>query len=134
MGKKKEKNYDAAVRGFQSIINILIFILVAVVIVLLGRLSYRFGYNVFYEQPVAQAPGEDIQVTIPEGSSAHEVGKLLEDKGLIEDSLVFTVQERLSAYHNDIKPGVYTLNTSQTATEMLAIMSPADEEEEENNG
>lgn len=134
MGNKKEKNYEATVMGFQSIINLLIFILVSVVIILFGRLSYNFGYNVFYEQPLAEAPGEDVAVTIPEGSSAREVGKILEKEGLINDVLVFVVQERLSAYHNDIKPGTYTLNTSQRTTEMLAVMSPADEEEEEKNG
>ena len=131
MSKKKEKPFEAAILGFQSITRLLIFILAAVIIILLGRLSYKFGYNVFYEQPVAEAPGTDVVVTIPEGVSAHQIGKLLEEAGLIEDAWVFTVQERLSAYHNDVKPGPYTLNTAQRPTEMLAVMSPADEEEEE---
>ena len=53
MSKKKEKPFEAAILGFQSITRLLIFILAAVIIILLGRLSYKFGYNVFYEQPVA---------------------------------------------------------------------------------
>ena len=55
------------------------FLWSSVIIILLGRLSYKFGYNVFYEQPVAEAPGTDVVVTIPEGVSAHQIGKLLEE-------------------------------------------------------
>ena len=64
----------------------------------------------------AMSPGEGQQVTvvIKEGASAYKVGKTLEQKGLIKDALAFTIQERMSAYHGQIKAGTYLLSTAYT--------------------
>ncbi len=48
---------------------------------------------------------------------------MLKENGLIKDVSVFVVQEKLSEYSGEIKPGVYVLNTSMTAEEMIAVMS-----------
>ena len=124
---KKQKRYRAAVEGLRSALHILILILVVLIIVFLGRFSYRFGYAVFNEKAMEEAPGRDIAVTIPELPSARDVGEVLKEAGLIEDVRVFIVQERLSAYHDKVKAGEYTLNTSMTPTEMLAILCPEEE-------
>ncbi len=57
------------------------------------------------------------------GHSAEELGQLLEDKGLVRDHNLFYLQLKLSAYSGHIKPGIYTLNTSMTAKDMMVIMS-----------
>ena len=44
-------------------------------------------------------------------------------KGVIADDTIFRVQEYLSDYHEQIKPGTYILNTEQTTEEILAILS-----------
>ena len=44
------------------------------------------------------------------------------------------VQELLSAYHKEIKPGIYDLSTDMTAAQMLEIMStPAQQDTQEEN-
>ena len=90
--------------------------------------AYDYGYRIFAEEPIDREPGIDVNVAIVEGKSVKDIGKLLEDKGLIRDARLFVFQEKLSEYAGDLRPGNYTLNTSQTPYEMMAIMSATDEE------
>lgn len=69
-------------------------------------------------------------MSITSGKSAKEVGQLLESKGLIRDAKLFTLQELISDYHGKIQPGIYTLSSSMTADEMLAIMAAEAETDE----
>ena len=62
-----------------------------------------------------------------------EIGEILDKNGLISSPYIFTLQERLSAYHGKLKEGTYILNTSQTPTEMMQIMS-AETEDAESEG
>lgn len=55
----------------------------------------------------------------------------LEDKGLVRDHNLFYLQLKLSAYSGHIKPGIYTLNTSMTAKDMMVIMSSDKSDEEQ---
>jgi len=99
----------------------------------LGFSAYDFGYRVFAEEPVTGEPGRDIDVTIPMGSSAMEIGEILENSGLIRDKRLFFLQERLSEYHGKLSPGEYTLNTSQTAQDMMEIMAEEEESSTESS-
>ena len=64
-----------------------------------------------------------------EGETAKEIGANLEKNGLIRDAALFRIQEMLSAYKDEMKPGTYELSTSMTTDEMMAIMSMGAEEE-----
>lgn len=118
-----------------SIVGVVVRILIAFVVVILiyrGAMGcYDFGYRIFTEMPMALEPGQDVTVIINEGSSTVAIGRILEENGLINDAALFVVQEKLSEYSGEIKPGVYVLNTSMTAEKMIAVMSGNAEEEEE---
>ncbi|MBR3040704.1 MAG: endolytic transglycosylase MltG [Lachnospiraceae bacterium] len=94
--------------------------------------AYDYGFRIFAEKPVDREPGIDVNVAIVEGKSVKEIGKLLEEKGLIRDGGLFVWQEKFSEYAGELKPGAYTLNTSMTPLEMMAIMA-AEQEETEGN-
>ena len=131
----KRKNgvaYTAAVMGARGIIRILLYALVVIFFLFLARTAYTWGYAVFNEQAMAAEPGLEVQVTIPEGASAMEIGVILDKNGLISSPYIFTLQERerLSAYHGKLQHGTYILNTSQTPTEMMKIMAGEKEEGE----
>ncbi len=117
-------NVNKVVFRFVSIsFSILIMLVVCIGIYKASAFCYDFGYRIFAEKPIEEAPGTDIVVMISEGDSASDIGNVLEDRGLVRDSQLFVVQYYLSAYKDDIKPGTYTLNTSMTAKEMMAVMS-----------
>ena len=93
--------------------------------------AYDYGYRVFAEEPVTVGEGRTISISVGAGDSVRDIGKNLEEKGLIRDANLFFVQELLSEYHGKIIPGIYDLNTSMTNDEMLEIMSSEQEEEED---
>jgi peptidoglycan lytic transglycosylase G len=50
-----------------------------------------------------------VQVTVPKGSSVSEVGDLLSDKGVIDDSTLFQVRVTLAGKRSEIYSGHFTL-------------------------
>lgn len=86
----KRKNgvaYTAAVMGARGIIRILLYALVLIFFLFLARTAYTWGYAVFNEQAMAAEPGLEVQVTIPEGASAMEIGEILDKNGLISSPI-----------------------------------------------
>ena len=106
-------------KTIQIIFRIFIVTIIVYVAAKLGTIAFDFGYRVFTEPAVAEAPGDDVLVQVKEGMEAGELAEVLEEKGLVRDSNLFLLQYRLSAYWKRIEPGVYTLNTSMTAKEMM---------------
>ena len=103
--------------------GIMLVVVVVYTTVTFSAKAYDFGYRVFTEAPMAERPGENVEVTIELGMSAADIGDLLKEKGLVRDADLFVVQYTLSAYSGEILAGTYTLNTSQTAKEMIMIMA-----------
>ena len=97
----------------------------------LGFKAYDFGFRVFAEEAISSGTGRDVKVKIPMGASAIDIGEILEKSGLIRDKKLFFIQERLSEYHGKLSPGEYTLNTAQTARDMMEIMAADSEESTE---
>ncbi|MCI8482776.1 MAG: endolytic transglycosylase MltG [Lachnospiraceae bacterium] len=114
-----------------SALSVLIFILILFVILKAGTGAYDFGYRIFTETAVDRKPGQDKTVRVLKGMNGMELGSLLEEKGLVESGILFAVQLRLSSYYSKVKPGKYTLNTSQTAEEMIQILAGEEIEEKE---
>jgi UPF0755 protein len=111
------------------VIWILVYICLAVAIIFLGREAYTLGYQIFDGSAVDEKDGKDVAVTVTDDMSVSDIGKMLKDKGLIDEQiLAFRVQELLSEYHDQILPGSYILNTSQTVEEMLEILAQVNTE------
>ena len=109
-------------------------VMIAVVVILIYKVAgkaYDFGYAIFEDKPISSGTGREVTVSITEGKTAKDIGKILESKGLVEDATVFWIQNILSSYKDELKPGMYTLSTSMTPTEMMEIMSAEEVVEEE---
>lgn len=125
----QDAGYNTAVSGAKKIVRILVYLLVLLAIVLAGRTAFGFGYDIFGQKPAdSEMDAQEVTVTITDEMSINDVGKLLESKGLIEKSRVFWIQEKLSDYSGEMKPGTYVLNTAQTVEEMLKVMSSEETE------
>lgn len=123
------KQMAGAVLG--TVIRLTIAIVVIYFIYNIGIDSYNFGYRVFADVAMEISPGRDKDITVVAGKSVMEIGEILENAGLVKDARIFWAQEILSDHHGELKPGIYTLNTSMTGTEIIAAMSGGDEEEED---
>lgn len=112
-----------------SILSISIMVLVVIVVLRAGKTAYDMGYRIFMEPAMEEAPGQDVTVEVKKGMSPMELGELLEGKKLVDSGVLFMLQLQVLDYNDKLKPGTYTLNTSQTAKEMMQVM--AEEEVEE---
>ena len=123
----KSKTTALHLMGF--ILNILMMVLVVFVVIQLASVAYNLGYRVFTEPAMDESLGRDVMVEVDQNMSDWDLGIELEEKGLVENHLLFTIQLKLSSYKKDIKPGLYTLNTSMTAKELMQVMAKEENEE-----
>lgn len=110
-----------------------VVLLVAVIYVICrgAEICYDYGYRIFTEPAMTtQENGRTVTVTVGRDMSALDIGKLFESRGLIRDAKLFVLQYYLSEYKEDVKPGVFELNTSMTVEDMMAVMAKGADEEE----
>lgn len=60
-----------------------------------------------------------LEITIPPGMTAHDIGALLEEKGLIRSATIFAWTARLHGQSQDLEAGIYLLNGTLTTPEIL---------------
>ena len=124
-------NLNKVVFRFVSIsFSILVILLVLIGFVKIGTYCYDFGYRVFTEAPVDAEPGRDVIVQISDDMSDMDIAKELKEKGLVENAKLFFVQLKVSAYSGRLHSGVYTLNTSMTARDMMVLMQSSTDDTE----
>ncbi len=65
---------------------------------------------------------EPVEVVVPKGATAAEVGVLLEEAGGIRSSLAFRLMASFRGGGSDIKAGVYPLRTNMPLDEVFVLM------------
>ncbi len=110
--------------------SVLAVILILMFLLWVGRRGYEFGYRIFTETAASEPPGKDVVVLIRSDMSKRDVAKLLEEKGLVKDDLLFLAQYALTDY-DKIEPGTYTMNTSMSVHEIAELMEGEAESETE---
>ena len=110
-------------------ITVLFCVLVVCGLYRVGLKSYDFGYRVYTEPPVSQDGGTEALVQITEDMGTKELAATLEEKGMVRDQRLFYFQAKLSGFK--LEPGVYKVSSAMTARELMAAMTPVEEEAEE---
>lgn len=109
---------------FATVLKVAVSIIVIFVVYRTALVAYDYGYRIFTEPAMAmEGQGRDVQVEITMGKNVMQIGEILEEKNLIRDAKIFYIQNLLSEYKDELHPGVYNLNTSMTAREIMAIMA-----------
>lgn len=113
-------------------LRLIIYALVILILYEGVTIGYEFGHEIFASTAVSPAPGTDKTIVVEDGRSSLQVGKQLEEEGLIRNGYAFWIQSMF--YEYDIYPGAYVLNTSMTSKEMLEVLSVKPEKTEEAPG
>ena len=129
MGDTRDRVGNAGVIVAGGAFKIALYVCIVVLIIWLGRLSYQSGHDIFDQQPMSPREGQEITVVVKEDDSVYDIAKTLESKGLVEDAKVFWIQEKLSNYKGQMKPGTYLLSTAYEPSRLLAIMAGDAEQE-----
>ena len=122
--KRFEDKRSAALFAGMSVCRLLIWVLAAWILIKAGKSAYSFGYQVFAQRPVSSPPGKNVSVTVSEGMTGAELGESFEEIGNLS-GMPRSSRCRWSCQNikNQIHPGTYILNSSQTADEMLAVLA-----------
>ena len=129
MGDTRDRVGNAGVIVSGGAFKIALYVCIVVLIIWLGRLSYQSAHDIFDQQPMSPGEGQEITVVVKEDDSVYDIAKTLESKGLVEDAKVFWIQEKLSNYKGQMKPGTYLLSTAYEPSRLLAIMAGDAEQE-----
>ena len=129
MGNTRERAGAAGVAVAGGFFKIALYVCVVVLLFWVGKSSYQFGHDVFNQQAVSPGDGQEVTVVIKQDDSLYKIAKTLEKKGLVNNALVFYVQENLSNYHGKLQPGTYLLSTAYTPNRIMGILA-GDEEQE----
>jgi UPF0755 protein len=93
----------------------LIFAVIAALFVLWGLISLF--------QPFHGEGSGKVQVTVPKGSSVSEVGDLLSEKGVIDDSTMFQVRVTLAGKRSEIYSGNFVLANDMSYGDAIEALS-----------
>ena len=129
MGDTRDRMGNAGVAVASGAFRMALYVCVVVLIIWIGKVTYQFGYDVFNQQAMSPGEGQEVTVVVKEDDSAYDIAKTLESKGLVEDALVFWVQEKISNYSGQMKPGTYLLSTAYTPSRIMGILAGDAEQE-----
>ena len=96
-------------------------IIAIAVLALLFVFVFPMGAD-FLNIPVSK-DGEEVLVTIEDGTSTYGIGKVLKENELIRSSMVFLLKVKTSEYSGKLTSGTYTLSPKMTITEICQNLS-----------
>lgn len=120
------RSENQTLRVLGAIARLALLAVAAMFVIRVAKVFYGYGYEIFAQTPMSEPPGRKVTITVEKGDSVSDIGKLLEEKGLIQEDplgLLFKMQERFSENHGKIVPGTYELHSAMTPDEMIAVMS-----------
>ncbi len=105
----------AARRRRRTLAAIVIAAFVFLVIVGVGALLVSIYFS-------TGSPGPPVTVTIPEGSSLHDVAVLLEQAGVVKRARAFEIRVETDGHAGDLKSGTYRLHTNEPYDSLVATL------------
>ncbi len=94
------------------------FVLVALLAILVLGILMLF-------QPFGSAEGSPVEVTIPTGSSARDIGDQLAKAGVVDSGLLFSVRATISGKRGDLRSGPHRLRHDMSYASAIAALSKA---------
>lgn len=91
-------------------------------ILLAGVGAVLAGFLLYQHATQPGVAGEPVKLTIPEGVTGHDAGRLLAEKGLIEHEIFFRLALRVDRVRKPIKQGWYSLPQGLSALELLHLL------------
>jgi UPF0755 protein len=91
----------------------------ALILILVVVLLAAGGFGVYRYAVGASGPTRPVAVEIAAGSTAADVGELLEGRGVIRSALAFRISAQLRGFGSDIQAGAYDLTTNMAVAEVI---------------
>lgn len=109
---------------FKITIKMVVMAVAVAVFYIVCSKTFEYGAAIFSEEAMDEAgEGYEVVVTIPNNTTATELGDILASNGLIEDADMFVIQAML--YELNIYPGTYTFSTEQNVESVIDTINEA---------
>lgn len=105
----------------RTFLNILFYLIVAMLIFKAGTYTYNFAYQIFGSVAVEPEPGRDVEFQIKKGESTMDVANKLEVSKLVVNKYSFYLKTKFKEYN--IMPGTFVLNTSMDYDDILEVIT-----------
>ena len=128
MGSTRNMLAKAGLAIAGAAFHLAFYVCMAVLVFWIGKNAYQFGFDTFNQHAMNPGEGREVVVTIPQGADDFAIGKLLEDRGLIDNAYVFLAQEVLFNYRGRLQPGTYQLSTAYTPSRIMSVLAMEEEE------
>jgi UPF0755 protein len=117
--KPRNELYEERVSQARVVRKIVFFSLIGLFLIGIITLIISYFYVTNVLGPVDSDNPEEIQVTIPIGSTANQIGTILEEEGLVRSGTMFRYYVR---YKNEsgFQAGDYALSTAMTMDDIIA--------------
>ncbi|MDO8512768.1 MAG: endolytic transglycosylase MltG [bacterium] len=102
--------------------NYVIGIVGVLVLLLLANFTYRH----FTNAPLNKKTTEQFEITIPSGTGAKQIAKIMREKGLIRSEWGFLMQEYLLGAKGKLKAGIYRFSQSESGTKIISRLKAGD--------
>jgi len=96
--------------------------LLVVLVVKVASVSFNFAKDYFGGEEVSNKTGEYVELTIPAGASTEDIANILEEKGLIDNTLVFRLVSRMDGYDGTYMQGDYRIEKGTGNEEIMQIL------------
>ena len=91
--------------------------------------SYHFSYKLFADIPYKPLETQTMTVTIPSGSNARDVSKIMSGNNLVDGELLFMARLYIGRYNTRIQAGTYKLGAYMTPDEICRCICGVQSEE-----
>lgn len=88
------------------------------------------AYELYVSPPRAVPETETVEVIVPAGLAANEIGALLEREGLIDNAATFLLLGKLGRYERHLQAGRYRLSPLMRDLDVLKVLTRGGTEEE----
>ncbi|MBR1758747.1 MAG: endolytic transglycosylase MltG [Lachnospiraceae bacterium] len=128
MAKKKAKEVAGRVvlgmtkGALHVLVTVLFYILVIIALFQLGKLTYKYAYQITGAVTVDEAPGKEEVITVETGEGTMDLADELYEKGLILNKYTFYIRAKLNR-KTPILPGTYTISSAMTYDDILTILA-----------
>ena len=99
---------------------------VSIIVLLVFLICGFVGFSVLGDVNGSDKPGTQVTVEIPKGTGANTIGKILEDNGIIKNSLYFKVYVKMNPADN-LQYGTFTLDSNMSYAKIIETLSTVTE-------
>jgi len=107
----------------KSILNLGLFAAVVIFCIIAGKMAFKYAYGIANQPSPENRSVREVEVTVEKGSTTKDIAKVLKEKELITNELIFRFKSKYFKYDGKFKEGKFALSTNMSEEEIMEILT-----------